>query len=304
MNKKLIRYYTIYEHIYDNPKIPICEISEKTRLSRNTVSRYLKEMYDKTIIEGPSISLSPAPNYHEYASFLEFTRPFSAFENFCDFPHVIERTLGCGLWNVFLVSEGGMDFSALRGLQQNRLQSVKSCTYIPKVLSLKWEKSVEKIHETMTFPRAKTTLYQEKSPLPWKKRQWTLYHTFRPNLRVPVVSALKKCRQHFDVYRPWVSALENHGLIQTGFYPSGSDNYVMIDFLFKSDYHRQLMDVLQWLPSSCTFFSAEHYFFARICVLNRTQQNELLSLLEVLRERRYYTRARHTLVIKRASSRG
>ena len=70
--KRLEKYYRIYEQIYANPVITICDIAENTGLSRNTVSKYLHHMYANKIIVGPYLTMKPAPNYKEYLYLMNF----------------------------------------------------------------------------------------------------------------------------------------------------------------------------------------------------------------------------------------
>jgi len=50
---KMRNYFKIYQQIYEYPTMSICDISQTTGLSRNTVTKYLKEMYVKGILVGP-----------------------------------------------------------------------------------------------------------------------------------------------------------------------------------------------------------------------------------------------------------
>jgi len=50
---KMRNYFKIYQQIYEYPTMSICDISQTTGLSRNTVTKYLKEKYVKGILVGP-----------------------------------------------------------------------------------------------------------------------------------------------------------------------------------------------------------------------------------------------------------
>ncbi|MBU7012662.1 MAG: winged helix-turn-helix domain-containing protein [Theionarchaea archaeon] len=57
--KTLDGYFQIYEQIYEDPFIPLYQITKNTKVSRSTVSRYVKEMYELSILQGPFISVKP-----------------------------------------------------------------------------------------------------------------------------------------------------------------------------------------------------------------------------------------------------
>jgi predicted transcriptional regulator len=62
--KRLGGYYRIYEEIFKEPTEPVQKIAQNTGISRNTVARYLTEMYESSILRGPAIFLKPARNYY------------------------------------------------------------------------------------------------------------------------------------------------------------------------------------------------------------------------------------------------
>jgi hypothetical protein len=49
----------------------ISEIAQNTDMSRNTVAKYLKKMYEKDILQGPYLRVKPAQNYTEYVYLME-----------------------------------------------------------------------------------------------------------------------------------------------------------------------------------------------------------------------------------------
>ncbi len=55
LEKRLPRYHLIYEEMHENPLIPIYQITKRTGIARSTVSRYLEEMYEHSILKGPML---------------------------------------------------------------------------------------------------------------------------------------------------------------------------------------------------------------------------------------------------------
>jgi hypothetical protein len=102
--KKQARFHKIYAQVSSSPGIPIYEIADTTGMSRNTVSKYLLEMYRDTVLIGPQIRLLPAPNYKEYVYLMNFKNPFYFFQNVRGFPHVLYHAMTFGDWNSLVVS--------------------------------------------------------------------------------------------------------------------------------------------------------------------------------------------------------
>jgi hypothetical protein len=291
------KYYKIYEQIYDTPDTPLYQITKDTGIARSTVSRYLREMCDLSILRGPMLSLKPAPNYRQYACLLKFTNPMDAYTSFAGFPHVRNRTLCAGTWNLMLICERPMDFSHLKGFQKSVLQGVKGVTYLPKVRSLNWDSSMTKILNMLSFPEWKTTLYEEIPENFWEEPEWALFNYFKNDFRKQAMPVLKECNIRFERYQEWASRLGEVALVQTAFYPQGLDAYIVFDFVFKSDYHRQLSDVLGNLPSTSVFFSVGSYLLVRLFLLNKKEKDDLFSLLFRLGELNFFTDFYYTVVV-------
>jgi len=269
--KKLLGYHRVYEQIYEDPFVPLYQIAKNTKVSRSTVFRCVKEMYELSILQGPFISLKPAENYHQYAYFLMVNDPFTVYRCLKEFPGVISRSLTAGNWNLLVICDKLMDLSLLEGLNQCILQGVKGVTHLSKVCGLDWKESIQRM-KAAPAPEEKSTLYEESSKLPWKETEWVLFDQFKYNIRKKTMPVLKKVNIRYERYRKWVSQLYEVASVQPAFYPLQQKNYFFFDFLFKSDYHKRLGNVLEMLPSTCHFFSVGEYLFARLSFLNRKKR--------------------------------
>ncbi|KYK35965.1 MAG: hypothetical protein AYK19_01805 [Theionarchaea archaeon DG-70-1] len=288
-NKLLRKFFEIYTQIYETPFMSQNQIARNTGIPRSSVSRYLEEMYERSIIKGPQIFVKPAQNYHLYASFCQFEDSYAVYRGLKGLPHVLYRSWGCGQWNITLISDTMMNLPLLKGFQTCIHQSVKSVTYLPKVTSLNWDKSMKKIQQMISTPKKKTTFYEEIPSNPWNNQEWVLYNEFKDNTRVQALPILKKNRIRYETVEKWFSELPQYTNSHASFYPQGVSNYFASDFLFKSDYHRQLADILGLLPSTSVFFSVDHYLLARLYVLIKEEENDLFSLLNQLKEKGYFT---------------
>ncbi|MBU7030270.1 MAG: winged helix-turn-helix domain-containing protein [Theionarchaea archaeon] len=288
ISKKLKDYHKIYEQVYENPSIPLYQITKNTGISRSTASRYLQEMYKMSIMKGPFIFVRPAQNYRLYVAFLEFEHPVPTYLGFHGFPDVIHRSLSLGSWNVLLICEKLMNFSVSKGFKQCIHQGAKSVTCLSKVTSIDWDHSIKRMYSVISPPKQKSTLYEEIPHIPWNNKEWTLYHKFRHNTRSRVMPVLRESKIRFVQYQKWLSELPQFAHVQPAFYPYGLDSYFVIDFLFQSEYHKELTHILGMLPSTSVFFSVGEHLLARVSLLNKPQQNELVSLIFHLGENGYY----------------
>jgi len=288
-SKLLRRFFEIYTQIYENPFMSQNQIARNTGIPRGSISRYLEEMYERSIIKGPQIFVNPAQNYHLYASFCQFKDPYTAYKGLKGLPHVLYRSWNCGQWNITLISDTMMNLPLLKGFQTCIHQGTKSVTYLSKVTTLDWDKSLKKIQQMISTPMKKTTLYEEIPANPWNEQEWILYSKFKDNTRVQARPILRENKIRYETAEKWFSELPQYANIHAGFYPQGVLNYFASDFLFQSDYHRQLIDILGLLPSTSVFFSVSEYLLARLYVLTKREKNDLFMLLNHLREKGYFT---------------
>ena len=253
------------------------------------MSRYIQEMYDWSIMIGPMLFLKPAENYPLYTAFCEFQNPQTVYEKFEEFPPVIHRSWNCGKWNIMVVSKRQIDFTLLKGFNRYICQGPKSVTCLSRVNFLDWSTSMKKMRRALSLPEEKTTLYGIGPPIPWDNKDWTIYEEQKWNMRTPASLLHRRYSIRHERYQKWAQTLPQFALIQTAFYPYGIQNYFFYDFLFGSDYHQQLTDILCMLPSTGVFFSVGDFLFARLAVLNPDEASDLFSLIAQLQKLNFLT---------------
>ena len=209
---RLERYLRIYDQLYADPFIKLYKI-KNAGISRSSVSQYLREMYELSIIKGPMILLKPAQNYKEYVGFLRFKNARSVYALLKEFPGVVHKCLTCGYWDVMLVCRFEMDFSLLKGLRECVYKGVKGRTWLSKVTTLDWNHSLEKMYNALDKPEEKTCLYEEGSCIPWEKKEWCIYYKLQPNVRAHVMPILTACHLRFALYQKWFSQLRQYAVI-------------------------------------------------------------------------------------------
>lgn len=246
-------YHKIFEQIFEYPTLPIYDISQKAELSRNTVSKYLKEMYARSILIGPQIRMKPAPNYREYIYLMNFKNPFQVFEGLKQFPHVLYHVMTFGEWNLMVVTNRSLDFSKLVGFETMVGQGVRGRSYTPKVEYTTWDESFTKSYEHVTEFTPVQTEYKTRRlapPLPWEEDEWKLFHTFKFNMRRKVTPMLRKINVRYETYTKWMETLTDHSTVHVGFYPEGYQNYMTYCFLLSSDHEESVKSLFSLFPTT------------------------------------------------------
>jgi hypothetical protein len=143
-NKKIRSYFRIYEQIVDDPTAYIQKIAKDTGLARNTISKYLGEMYIQDIMRGPSLSMKPASNYKEYVYLMSFVDPAAVFEGLKTFSHVLYHAMTFVSWNTMVITDKPLDFSQLVGFRTMSYHGIKQTVYSHRINYTTWEEGFKK----------------------------------------------------------------------------------------------------------------------------------------------------------------
>ena len=243
-------YHSIYEVMWKTPYISISEIAGETGFTRNTASKYVRDMFTNHIISDPSLCLKPAPNYTEYVYLMDFKDPWGVFMKFPGFPHVLYHAITEGHWNTLVITDKLLDFSQLVDFQAMTAEGKRGAFYTPFVTQTTWEESFKKAHNMIKSTPVQVNTREEAPFLPWGEREWKLYYAFKDNIRRKAASILKKINVRYDYYVEWVKSLHNHCTVTFGFYPEGYSRYMKYCFFLSSDYEELVKSVFTLFPTT------------------------------------------------------
>ena len=243
-------YYKIYEQIYENPWISLYDIAVNTKLSRNTVSKYLKEMYSQSIIVGPHLYVNPSTNCKEHVYLLNFDSPLDSYEELKQHPHVIYHGVTCGDWNTVVITDKFLDFSQFTGFETIVHRGIKGFSYTPKVVNTTWREGFETANTLIgDFTPGHRDPCNPPHFLPWGKDEWTLFSAFKDDLRKKVIPTLKDINIRYDIYTKWLKTVKTNCTILTRYYPQGYLEYMSHLVLVSSDYRAAVTEVLESFPA-------------------------------------------------------
>jgi hypothetical protein len=247
---RMVDYHKIYSQIYEVPTMSVSDIALHTGLSRNTVARYVKEMYTKGILLGPHIRMKPAPNYTEYVYLMNFRDPYKVFRGLKRFPHVVYHAMTCGDWNTIIVTDRLLDFSKLTGFQSLVNRGPRGYSFTPHTGCISWNESFRKMYSHIE-PFTPLPEHKIRSPpLNWGSDEWKLFCTFRFNIRKKVTATIQKIKVRYETYSEWMKTLQDHCTIHTGFYPEGYHTYHSYCFLFHTDNIQSVQSLFSFLPAT------------------------------------------------------
>ncbi|KYK30080.1 MAG: hypothetical protein AYK19_18755 [Theionarchaea archaeon DG-70-1] len=295
-DRRLKHYHKIFEQIYESPLIPLHDISINTGLSRNTVSKYLKDMYARDIIQGPYIRMKPALNYREYVYLMNFTDPWIAFLE--GFPHVVYHAMTFGDWNTMVVSNRLLDFSQLVGFESVVHQGVRYCSHTPKTGHISWNESFEKVYEQLTQFTPVREEYKNRrlTALNWGEDEWKLYHAFN-FMRKKATPVLRKINVRYETYVKWMKSLETNCTVNTGFYPQGYKTYACYCFLFFTDHEESVKSLFSLFPATSFFIELDKQLLVFTHVKSSKEKRNLFCLVYDMKTKRMIKGFKHTVVL-------
>ncbi|MBU7029154.1 MAG: hypothetical protein HXS48_19620 [Theionarchaea archaeon] len=302
--ERMKNYYRIFEQIYGDPVMSLYDIAANTELSRNTVSKYLREMYAKSIIRGPSLRMKPTQTYREYVYLLNFSDPWKAFRGLKGFPHVVYHGLTCGDWNTMVITDRLLDLSKLVGSEAVIHQGVRYYSYTPKVGYTLWDESFANVYEQLDRFTPVETEYKDRrlTSLDWSEDEWKMFHAFN-FMRKKVTPVLQKIKVRYEAYIKWMKTLHNHCTLHTGFYPQGYKIYLDYCFLLFTDYEKSVKSLFSLFPTTPFIMEVDTQLLVFINVSSSDVQRKLFCLLYDMKRKQMIKRFRHAVALFNSQNR-
>ncbi|MGC1121120.1 MAG: hypothetical protein WBA22_08495 [Candidatus Methanofastidiosia archaeon] len=281
-------YHQIYDQVYENPFSSVEDIAGILHMSLDDVDRNLNTMYHSSLLQEPVISVKPASQYRMYSYFLKMDNPFASYREVLQGSY-ISKSWAAGHWNLMVITHETVDVAGLNGVRKCVYSGKKGGTYISKCVHTDWDHAMKDIFSRMNTPGRKTVFYEEVPALSWDQEDWMLYHAFRLNARREHTPVLQELNIDCEKYRRWLSTLPAVAYIQPAFCPYGWDTCGTLDFLLKSDFQPQVVDILGLLPCSGVFFSTGDSLLARLFVKEKEEIKEVDRIIRYLLKFGYVT---------------
>ncbi|MGC1119613.1 MAG: hypothetical protein WBA22_00845 [Candidatus Methanofastidiosia archaeon] len=296
MDDKICLYHQIYQQVYETPFSPIEEIASTLQIPAPEVTQHLDTIYQSFFMQGPVISVKPAPNYRMYSYFLQVENPYAQYKQPFKRSY-ISKSWTAGAWNLMVITDEKVDFTGMEGVKECVHSGKKGGTYISKCVHTNWDHSMKDIFSRMEAPGEETVFYEEVPSFNRGQKEWLLYHAFRMNVRQDPTPILRKLDIDQETYKKWISSLPSAAFIQPAFYPHGWDTYSARDFLLSSNHQRQVVDILGLLPCSGIFFSAGDFLLARLFMKGPEESKRVDTIILHMRKCGYITDFQTSLVL-------
>jgi DNA-binding Lrp family transcriptional regulator len=282
----ILQYINIANTIREDPFITVSDMSSHINLSRSTISRCLKKMDAERLLIGPQLSVKPHKNYMPYIYLLRVSNPLCTFHKLKTLPHVKNLAVAMGEWDICILTNRMIDFSALEGFQKVVFVGKRYDVYSPPIRYTTWEQSFKEIRQELencilADEKRNTGILPE---LPWGEQEWELYRAMRLNVRLDISPILREHHIPYETYHEWRKTVLDHCTVHAGFYPGGLDTYMNFCILFRTEYAQIVKELFSLFPA--TPFLAD--LADHILVLVRIpfdMRGDLSSLVDSMREK-------------------
>ena len=286
--EKMKLYYSLYEQLYKAPAACTAELSRRTVICRNTVSKYLNEMYDQGILIPPFLSLKSIHPYAEYVSLLNFDNIHSLTPRLKTFPAMVEG-IRCALdWNYLSVTTHPLDFRCLTHFRSQLFQGRKEQIITPRC-------SLSEATALESPPSLPLRTPPTHHTIPWNEDEWSLYMLFRSDINTSITPLLKKTPIRYDTYLSWKKTLPAFTTTHVLFYPHGYGAYTHWYFLIETVY--DLSEMFEQWPASCILTDLGKYILLQIPVYTPLQVQKMLQILDILQDNSFIRLCYHGVAL-------
>jgi len=262
VEQKRKQYRTIYEAIWETPRIFVKDLVILLDCTPNAASNRLKESLEFKYIVGPEIRKKSYKNLKEYMYFINCKHPEYLYMKLREDPDIIYHAKTSGFCDLWIIAKEKIDVKGdiiLEGYRSDYQTSYASNSTWNKALKIMEEKINSfnpKFYKPLKFPRRYSN-----EVINWSIEDEFLYKYFKYHLRAHIKPIMKKHQISAEKVYNFLNNLQNTCTIHTSYYPDGLSSYDPYLFMFETDYEDFIIDLFSELPSSVSFFKVSNMLF-------------------------------------------
>jgi len=260
--QKRKQYRTIYELLFENPRIFAKTISLTLGVNRNATSNRMKEAFEMGIVFKPQLRRRAYFNFLEYVYFLNCKNPHRMFSSYIEDRTIAYHAQMSGFANLLIISNTEIDS------KNSVLEGLRSDYHVSFAPDHSWDRTIEIMQE-------KINLFETKEYIPrnilqtrwdetikWNSEYEKLFRIFKYDLRQTFTPVRKETLISSGKIYEWLRSLNECCTVFTLYYPKMISNYDNYLFMFETNYEDFVIDLFSELPTSTTFFKVSGRLFA------------------------------------------
>ena len=279
IEQKKKQYRTIYEAIWEDPRIFVKDLSLLLNCTPTAASNRLNEAYGCGYIMGPDVRKKSYKNLKEYFYFINSKHPELLYLKYREDPNIIYHAKTSGFCNIWIVAKEKMDIEGEIILEGYR--SDYHTSYAPDHT---WETALEIMQEKLAdsdpkiYQSLKTIKTHLNGIIAWNSEDEVLYKYFKYNLRSNLEPIMKKHQISAEKVYRFLNRVHLTCTVATHYYPDSLPMYNYYLFMFETDYEDFIINLFSELSSSVSFFKVSNRLFASIHVPQQVMRNQDLKV--------------------------
>lgn len=264
-----------------NPRMPFRHIGRHLNIYSKTASRLYKEALEEKILFPPMLRPKICTDYAEYVYLINGENIQSLFERLRKDPR-IEYVVWCqGHFDLLIIANERIDLSVEKEFK-NIVSSGERGNYIyPKTIPRDLYTALGEINtflEKGSFQPSKLIYDIGKRGDEWREKEESLFRYLKNDVRKKFITIQRELDISRTLLLKLFSQIRKHTILTQPYYPKGYDTYIGYYVAVKTQYERQLVDLLGMLPSHSAFFKIKDSIIGYVNV-EKSVSHEMLYLM-------------------------
>jgi hypothetical protein len=260
--QKKNQYRTIYESIFDTPRVYVKDITSRLHVNPRTTSKRMHEAFSLGYVAGPHLRKRSYANMKEYVYFANCNNSFETYLHYSKNMNVVYHAKLVGFANTWIVSNKKLDIDG-----DIIVKGPRSDYYVPFTPSHSWsesmvlmQKKVDAFNPEEYEPERIIKTHWDET-VPWDQEDETLFREFKYDSRGALTPIMKKSLISGQKIYEFMEKLQQCCTVITFYFPEGISVYDPYLFVFETDYEDFIINMFSELPTSPFFFRVSNKLF-------------------------------------------
>jgi predicted transcriptional regulator len=267
LQTKRKQFRTLYEIIFNTPRIKTRDIASLLKIDRNTASRRIKEAYDTGYVSRSQIRKHSFKNLREYVYFIQCEDPVDLFMKFREDETIVYHATISGFANMWAISKKRIDVEG-----DIIVEGIRSDYHLSFVPDHTWEKAIHIMEHLVDhfdpdqYEPKKYIHTRLDQSIKWDTTDEILFKELKYGLRKSFTQVTQTHSISWRRMYDWLERMPECCSIHTNYYPETISSYDPYLFMMETDYEDFIIGLFSQLPTTAFFFKVDNRLFFLIYV--------------------------------------
>lgn len=265
----------------DYPRMPFRHIGKHLKIYSKTASSIYKEALEEKILFPPMLRPKICTDYTEYVYLINGENIQLLFERLKKDARVEYVTWCQGHFDLLLITNERVDLSVEKEFRSIVLSGERGNYFYPSVKRRDFSTVLKEINtflEKGEFQPSELLFDLDKRGDKWTEREEKIFRYLKNDVRRKFTTIQKELDISRTLLLKCFSVIRKHTILTQPYYPKGYDTYVGYYLVIKTEYERQIVDLLGMLPSHSAFFNVKDSIIGYVNA-EKSLSHEILHLM-------------------------